>query len=228
MVWTWVSMAPAVAMRPSPLTMRGTSADDDVDAVQRVGVTGAPDAGDPPLTHTDRHLAHTLHRVDQQHVADHQVARVAHGRGSQVHPVAGGLAEAGQELLAGLLRVVLDLDDEPGVGQHDAVSRRRPVDTGAEVRHRPCRRGSTRSWPSPWLCAEVAASTGSLKRPLECPRLVERPVDQSGEADQHAVAAERPELHDDLSTRVEALDGAGRYGEPAPRRPRPGRTAAGG
>ena len=40
---TWVSMAPAVAISPSPEMIGGAGADHDVDVVQRVGVSGAPD-----------------------------------------------------------------------------------------------------------------------------------------------------------------------------------------
>ncbi len=96
-------------------------ADDDVHPVEGVGVAGPADRVDPALADADGDLADAEDGVDDQHVADHDVAGLADGRGLQVQAVAGGLAEAGQELVARLLGVVLDPDGEPGVAEPDPV-----------------------------------------------------------------------------------------------------------
>lgn len=105
----------------------GAGADDDVDAVEGVGVAGPPDGVDPALADADRHLPDAEDGVEHQDVADDDVAGLADGGGLEVEPVAGGLAEAGEELVAGLLGVRLDPDDEPGVAQDDTVAGARAV-----------------------------------------------------------------------------------------------------
>ena len=50
---TWVSIAPAVAISPSPLIDRGAGADHHVDIVERVGVAGSADAADASLADAD-------------------------------------------------------------------------------------------------------------------------------------------------------------------------------
>ena len=57
----------------------------------------------------------------------------ADGGGLQVQPVAGGLAESGEELVAGLLGVGLDPDDQPGVAEPDPVAGAGAVDGGVRV-----------------------------------------------------------------------------------------------
>lgn len=106
---------------------RGTGADDDIDAVEGVGVAGPADRVDAALADADGHLADALHRVDDQHVADHHIAGLADRGGLEVQPVAGGLAEAGQELVAGLLGVGLDPDDQARVAEDDPVTGPRAV-----------------------------------------------------------------------------------------------------
>ena len=100
---------------------RGVGADDDVDrAVHRVGVAGAADRGDAAVADADRGLADAEDRVDDDDVRDHEVARAGHGLRHQ--PVAAGLAEAHQQLVAGPRGVVLDPDLQPGVAEADAVA----------------------------------------------------------------------------------------------------------
>ncbi len=106
---------------------RGTGADDDVDAVEGVGVAGPPYGVDAALADADGHLADALDGVDDQHVADHDVAGLAERGGLEVQSVAGGLAESGEEFVAGLLGVGLDADDESGVAENDAVAGPRAV-----------------------------------------------------------------------------------------------------
>ncbi len=122
-----MSTAPAVAMSPSPETMAVPVPHHDVHAVEGVGVAGPAHRRDPPGTDADRDLAHAQHRVDDDDVADHHVAGLADRRGLQVQAVAGRLAEAREELVAGPLRVALDLDHEAGVAEPDAVARPRTV-----------------------------------------------------------------------------------------------------
>ena len=131
--WTWVSMAPAVAMSPSPLMM--------VVPVPTTTSTSSCMSGLParptPQMRPSRMPMDTLpmrqRRVDDDDVRDDDVARVLHRCRLQQQAVARGLAEAGQELVAALLRVVLDLDDEAGVAQAHPVAHRGTVDGGVVV-----------------------------------------------------------------------------------------------
>ena len=74
---TWVSMAPAVAIRPSPETIVGAGADDHLDAVQGVRVPGPADGGIRPSRTPIEVLPMPRTGVDHQDVADHQVAGLA-------------------------------------------------------------------------------------------------------------------------------------------------------
>jgi hypothetical protein len=84
---------------------RRSGADDDVDPVEGVGVPGPPDRADPSLPDADRHLPDAQHGVDHHDVADDDVTGVPDGGGLEVQPVAGGLAEPGEELVAVALGV---------------------------------------------------------------------------------------------------------------------------
>jgi hypothetical protein len=97
-------------------------ADHDVDAVEGVGVPGPADGTDPPLADADGDLPDSLCRVDHHHIADDDVTGLTDGRGLEVQPVARGLAEPGEELVAVLLGVGLDSDREPRVAEADAVA----------------------------------------------------------------------------------------------------------
>ena len=111
-----------------------------------------------------RHLADAARRVDDDDVGDDDVAGLAHRGGLQQQSVAGGLAEAGQELVAALLRVVLDLDDEAGVAEAHAVAHRGTVDRGVVVGQdlvgvaRDC---AALPPPSSWLCSNCRGSAGA-------------------------------------------------------------------
>lgn len=111
----------------------GAGADHHIDIVLHVGVAGAADAADAPLTNADARLADAAGGIDDDDVGDDDIARVAHRSGLQQQPVTGGLAEAGQELVAAFLRVVLDLDDEARVAQPNPVTDRGAVDRGVCV-----------------------------------------------------------------------------------------------
>ncbi|GAA3082210.1 hypothetical protein GCM10020254_28260 [Streptomyces goshikiensis] len=113
---------------------RGAGADDDVHPVEGVGVPGPADRVDAALADADGDLADAEDGVDHQHVADHHVAGLADGGGLQVQAVAGGLAEACQEFVPGLLGVVLDPDGQPGVAEADPVPGPRAEDGGVLVR----------------------------------------------------------------------------------------------
>ena len=78
-------------------------------------------------------LADPAGRIDHDDVGDHDVAGVADRGGLQQQPVAGRLGEPGEELVAALLRVVLDLDDQPGVAEANAVADGRTVNGGIVV-----------------------------------------------------------------------------------------------
>src|SRR6185437_7761275 len=106
---------------------RGPGADDDIHAVERVRVPGAPDRVDPAVADADRDLADAESGIDDHNVADDQVAGRGDRGGLEVQSVTGGLAEAGQEFRARFLRVVFDLDDQVRVAETDAVALARAV-----------------------------------------------------------------------------------------------------
>ena len=112
----------------------GARADDEIDVVLHVGVAGPAHPADAPFADADRRLADATRGVDDDHVGDDDVARLLHCGSLQHQAVASGLAEPGEELVAALLRVVLDLDDEAGVAQSHTVADRGTVDGGVVVR----------------------------------------------------------------------------------------------
>ena len=112
---------------------RGAGAHDHIDVVHHVGVAGPPDPADPTVADADRDLADLSGGVDHDDVGDHHVARLAHRGSLEQQAVASGLAEPGKELVASLLGVVLDLDDQPRVAETDAIADRGAVNGGIVV-----------------------------------------------------------------------------------------------
>ena len=107
---------------------RGSGADDHVDVGLQVRVTGPTDRRDPALPDADARLPYAQQRIEDQHVRDHQVAGLLDRDGAQQQAVPGGLAETHQELVAAMLGVVLDLDDQAGVAEMYPVAGGRAVD----------------------------------------------------------------------------------------------------
>ncbi len=83
---------------------------------------GPADPAYPALADADGDLPDPLRGVDHDDVADDDVAGLADGGGLEVQSVAGGLAEAGEELVAVALGVGLDADHQPRVAEADAVA----------------------------------------------------------------------------------------------------------
>ena len=112
----------------------GAGADHHVDVVEHVGVAGA---ARPQQMRPSRMPIETLpmRRVASiTTTLEITMSQVSlDGSRLQQQAVAGGLAEPGQELVAALLRVVLDLDDQPGVAEPHPVAHGRPVDRGVVV-----------------------------------------------------------------------------------------------
>jgi hypothetical protein len=124
----------------------GPGAHDDVDPVKGVGVPGPPDRADPAFPDADGDLTDPQRRVDHDDVADDQVTGLPDGGRLEVQPVAGGLAEPGEELVAVALRVGLDADRQAGVAQPDPVARARAVGGGVLVRAEAAGVGGVASW----------------------------------------------------------------------------------
>jgi hypothetical protein len=95
------------------------------DAVHHLRVAGLADGADAPVLDADVGLHHAEHGVDDRHVGDHQVGRAA-GAGDPVvhaHAFAQALAAAEDDLVAGrAAQVALDLDEQTGVAETDAVA----------------------------------------------------------------------------------------------------------
>ncbi len=107
----------------------GARADDDVHARLHVGVAGLADGRDAAAAQADVGLDDAP-VVDDQRVGDDAVDRLGRARAvdglALAHAVADGLAAAELHLLAVAAgregEVLLDLDDQVGVGQPDAVA----------------------------------------------------------------------------------------------------------
>ena len=112
----------------------GARADDDVDARLDVRVAGLADAGDAAVADADVGLDDAP-VVEDERVGDDGVdgARGA-GRLRLAHAVADHLAAAELDLLAVDGAVLLDLDEELGVGQPHAVAGGRPEHVGIGAR----------------------------------------------------------------------------------------------
>jgi hypothetical protein len=127
----WLSMPPAVTMLPSHTDDLGARADDDVHAGLGVGVAGLADGHDAPALQADVGLDDAP-VVDDQRVGQHRVHGAFSARLLALrHAVADGLAAAELDLFAVAAGaqgvVVLDFDDQVGVGQANPVA-----DGGAE------------------------------------------------------------------------------------------------
>ena len=105
-----------------------------VHAVHRVGVAGLAERHDPTVLDADVGLDDPP-VVQHDRTGDHQVRRALR-RGAQrlAHGLADDLAAAEDGLVAGEARpagqVVLDLDEQVGVGQADAVAHGGAVERG--------------------------------------------------------------------------------------------------
>ena len=131
MKWMWLSKPPAVTMLPSQLMISVPGTDDDVHARLGVGVAGLADGHDAPALQADVGLDDAP-VVDDQRVRHHAVHRPLRAGPLRLgHAVADGLAAAELDLLAVAASaqgvVLLDFDDQVGVGQANAVA-----DGGAE------------------------------------------------------------------------------------------------
>ncbi len=124
----------------------GLGADDEVgvDAVHGVGVAGLADAGDPAVAQADVGLDDAP-VVEDDGAGDHGVGGALRAGGAGLpHRLADDLAAAEDRFVAGVPgaagAVLLDLHDEGGVGEPDAVARGRAEEVGVggagELRHR--------------------------------------------------------------------------------------------
>ena len=125
---TCVSMAPAVAISPSPEMMVVPVPTTTSTSSIMSGLPARPTAQMRPSrmpidTLPMRRVASmtTTLEITMSHVS-------LHGCRLQQQPVACGLGESGEELVAAFLRVVLDLDDQPGVAEPHSVADGRAVD----------------------------------------------------------------------------------------------------
>ena len=100
----------------------GARADDDVDARLDVGIAGLADADDAAVPEADVGL-HDAPMVEDQRVGDDGVDGALRARAlALAHAVADHLAAAELHLLAVDRVVLLDLDEELGVGQPHPVA----------------------------------------------------------------------------------------------------------
>ena len=125
MKWIWLSMPPAVTMRPSPaitsveapITMPGVTPGHDV------GVARLAHSHDAAAAHADVGL-HDAPVVEDEGVGDHEIQHAVrrHRARRLPHAVADHLAAAELHLVAVDGEVALDLDEELGVGEAHPVA----------------------------------------------------------------------------------------------------------
>ncbi len=97
------------------------------DPVHGLRIAGLADAADAPVLDADVGLHHPQHRVDDRHIGDDQVGGAARARDLVVHAhaFAQALAAAEDDLVAGAAaQVALDLDEQLGIAQADAIAHR--------------------------------------------------------------------------------------------------------
>ena len=110
----------------------GARADGDVDTGLDVRVTGLAEAGDPAFL--DREVAFDdAPPVDHQRIGDHRVGAIFRHTLALAHAVADDLAAAKFDFLTVDRKVLLDLDDQLGVGKAYPIADRWPehFDIGA-------------------------------------------------------------------------------------------------
>ena len=124
MKWMWVSKPPAVRILPSPAITSVPGTDDDGDAGLDVGIAGLADGRDEPVLQADVGFDDPP-MVEDDRVGDDGVDGAARARRLRLaHAVADHLAAAELHLLAVSGEILLDLDDELGVGEADPVAGR--------------------------------------------------------------------------------------------------------
>ena len=164
-------MPPAVTILAFAGDDLGAGPDDDVDARLDVGIAGLADGGDAAVLDADVRL-HDAPMVEDQRIGDDGVDRALGAAAlALAHAVADHLAAAELHLLAIDREIALDLDEELGIGEPDAVAGGRPE----HMRHRRARamrvahlavpsRGPATSPRKPWTIRAPAKATRRTSR----------------------------------------------------------------
>ena len=156
-----------------------------VDAVHRVGVAGLADADDAAVAHADVGLHHAP-VVEDHRAGDHEVGRaLGTRRGRLAHRLADDLAAAEHGFVAAGAVIDLDLDEQVGVGQADAVARGRAVQRGRSAHARRASAVDRSSAASSSGPRDLAPQPGDDAPPAERDQ-VDRPVDAGLEAHRRA------------------------------------------
>ena len=122
MKWMWLSMPPAVTIMPSPAMTSVPGPMTIVDAGLDVRVAGLADGGDAAVLEADVGLDDAGDGIDDQRVGDHRIDHLGRAALALAHAVADDLAAAEFHFLAVDREVLLDLDEQLGVGQAQAVA----------------------------------------------------------------------------------------------------------
>ena len=159
----------------------GRRADDEVgrDAGHDVGIAGLADAGDSPVLDADVGFV-DAGPVDDERVGDDEIERAIVADACRLpHAVAQHLAAAELALVAVDRVVALDLGDEIGVGQANAIAGRRSVDVGVmPPRHAVAHSSPPRTTRLPAIStsATVFVSPGSNRTAVPAGMSSRRPV----------------------------------------------------
>ena len=97
------------------------------DTIHRLRIAGLADGADAAILDADIGFHHPQHRVDDRHIGDHQVGSPGRTRHLVVHThaFAHALAAAEDDLVAvAAAQIALDLDEQPGIAQADAIAGR--------------------------------------------------------------------------------------------------------
>jgi hypothetical protein len=165
----------------------GRRADHDVDPGLDVGISRLAEPRD--LAVLDRDVAFDdAPPVDHQRIGDHRVGAVLRAPLTLPHTVADHLAAAELHFLAVHRHIALDLDDEIGVGEANAIARRRTEHFGVGAATDLHRTFRLRGRGFVWSCA------GLVERSHHCP----------SEALDDALSTQHHELHRALLPGLEA------------------------
>ena len=97
------------------------------DTIHRLRIAGLADGADAAVLDADIGFHHAQHRVDDRHIGDHEVGSPGRARHLVVHAhaFAHALAAAEDDLVAvAAAQIALDLDEQPGIAQADAIAGR--------------------------------------------------------------------------------------------------------
>ena len=194
---TWQSMPPAVRISPLPamISVDGPITRSGWTPSMMSGLPGLADRDDPAVADADVGLDDAP-VVEDDRAGDDQVGRaLGAGRERLAHRLADHLAAAEHRLVAARAQVLLDLDEQRGVGQPDPVARGGAVQQRVPLAAQLAHWHSSPDWPpSDWplgLPASPVRRTAGRRSAGLAPRAARRAAPATPRARRRARTAPR-------------------------------------